>query len=141
MEYTDENRGYIQAQERARQVVEFKGLRYENITPTDVDGFFEWHNKVFVFYEYKLAGARMARGQMVAMERLVDGLDAANKTAVLFLCEHTVQNPRRNVDAASAIVKAVYYKGCWHKGNGGTVRERTDAFLKWAKGAEYGAIQ
>jgi len=39
MLYTDDNRGTIQNRERARQIIDFHGLRIRNITPTDIDGF------------------------------------------------------------------------------------------------------
>jgi hypothetical protein len=62
MNYDSLNRGKIQYRERARQIIDFSGIRYDNITPTDIDGFFEKADKAFVFYEYKLEGCEMPHG-------------------------------------------------------------------------------
>ena len=133
MKYDDSNRGKIQNRERARQIIDFSGLRYNNITPTDLDGFFEKGNRVFVFYEYKLPGAEMPHGQKMAMMRLVDGLTKAGKLAALFLCRHNEYNPLSDVKAAQATVEAIYWSKNWHKGHNLTVKEQTDRFLRWGE--------
>ena len=132
MKYDDDNRGKIQNRERARQIIDFSGIRYGNITPTDLDGFFEKGNKTFVFYEYKLPEAEMPNGQRLALMRLVDGLSTAGKSAVLFLCRHNEYNPKADVKAEQAIVEAIYWNKVWHKGSNLTVKEQTDRFMKWA---------
>jgi hypothetical protein len=132
MNYSNENRGIIQNRERARQIIDFSGIRYRNITPTDIDGFFERANEAFVFYELKFNDAEMPTGQKVALERLVDATRAANKKAVLFLCRHEIEDTEKDVDAAKAIVKKFYFNGEWHEGNGRNLKEYSDAFMKWA---------
>lgn len=132
MNYTEVNRGIIQNRARARQIIDFSGLRYGNITPTDIDGFFERANEAFVFYEMKYGNAKMPRGQRVALERLVDIVRAANKKAVLFLCRHDVEDTSKDVDASKAIVVGVYFNGEWHDGKGKTLKEYSDAFMRWA---------
>ena len=132
LEYNTFNRGKIQYRERARQIIDFSGLRYKNITPTDIDGLNEYHNKGFVFYEYKLGNAEMPFGQRTALERLVDAVNAGGKEAVVFLCSHNVANPQEDVDAAEAKVVETYYRGRWHREKGTeTVKQRSDAFLEW----------
>ena len=50
MIYNEENRGTIQNRERARQIIDFHGLRLDGkITPTDSDGEIEYHDKAWVF--------------------------------------------------------------------------------------------
>lgn len=132
VKYDDSNRGKIQNRDRARQLIDFGGLRYNNITPTDIDGFLEKGDRLFVFYEYKLPSAEMPHGQKVALMRLVDGLTKAGKLAVLFLCRHNEYNPLSDVKASKAIVEAIYWNESWHKGHNLTVREQTDRFLRWA---------
>lgn len=133
VKYDDSNRGQIQNRERARQIIDFSGLRYNNITPTDLDGFFEKGNKVFVFYEYKLNGAKMPHGQKLALERVVDGLAKAGKIAVLFLCRHNEYDPLSDVKAVNAVVEAIYWNESWHRGQNLTVKEQTDRFLRWTE--------
>ena len=132
MDYTDLNRGEIQNRVRARQIIDFRGLRYENITPTDIDGMIEYKNKGFVFYEYKLRDAKMSRGQKLALERLADAIWRGKKQSVVFLCVHEADNPFDDVDAANAKVIETYYHGKWHEKDGTrTVKEHTTSFLKF----------
>ena len=48
MEYTNENRGYFQHPERAKQNICFEGIKYGNITPTDIDGCIDYKNKATI---------------------------------------------------------------------------------------------
>ena len=132
MNYSNENRGKIQNRERARQIIDFSGIRYGNITPTDIDGFFERADEAFVFYELKFHDAEMPTGQEVALKRLVDATRAAHKKSVLFMCRHEIEDAAKDVDAAKAIVKKVYFNGEWHNGDGRTLKEYSDSFRKWA---------
>lgn len=132
MIYTDRNRGVIQNRERARQIIDFSGIRYGNITPTDIDGFFEKADEAFVFYELKYGEAEMPRGQQIALMRLVDNLRNAGKKAVLFLCRHDVEDPHDDISAADVTVVALYFNGTWSECNGETLKQMTDRFMKWA---------
>ena len=129
--YEDNNRGKIQNKERAKQIIDFSGVRYGNITPTDIDGYFEKSDKAFVFYEYKLHGVEMPKGQALALTRIVDGLSTAGKDAVLFLCRHEEENPNNDIKASKALVERIYWRGKWHEGIGLTVKEHTDKFMNW----------
>ena len=133
MTYDDANRGKIQNRLRSQQIIDFSGIRYKNITPTDIDGFFEKAGKAFVFYEYKLQGAEIPKGQELALTRIVDGLSTAGKTAVLFICRHNEINPVNDIKAANAIVEKIYWQGKWHKGKNKTVKEHTDKFMNWVE--------
>ncbi len=131
MRYEDNNRGKIQNKERAKQLIDFSGIRYGNITPTDIDGYFEKADKAFVFYEYKLSGAEIPKGQSLALMRIVDGLSTAGKDAVLFLCRHEEENPNNEIRASGALVEKIYWHGKWHEGSGLTVKQQTDKFMNW----------
>ena len=133
MKYDEETRGRIQNKVRARQLIDFSGLKYGNITPTDIDGFIEKGNKIFVFYEYKLKNAEMPKGQELALTRIVDGLSTAGKTAVLFLCSHEEINPQNDIQGADARVEKIYWNKVWHDGKGLNVKDQTDKFMEWAK--------
>lgn len=134
MNYTDKNRGVIQNRERSKQVIDYSGIRYGNITPTDIDGFIEYHDKVYIFYEFKRKGYDMPHGQKLAFMRLVDALFCEKKFALLIRCEHDTFNPNDDIDAANAIVTWVYF------GNGSskegklrrTVKEVTDDWIEYA---------
>lgn len=130
MTYSEQNRGKIQFRDRARQIIDFSGMRFGNITPTDIDGFFERRNEIFVFYEFKYGEAIMPYGQALALKRTIDAIAASGRKAALFVCSHDVGDTEQDIDAAKAKVRWYYYDGkqIWeHKGR--NVKEATDAYL------------
>lgn len=134
MYYTDENRGRIQNRQRAKQIIDFRSLLYGNkITPTDIDGLMEWtsHN-AYIIYEFKLSGASVPYGQQRAIEEIVNDMQKAGKIATAFVCEHEVREPEKDIIAADAIVRKVYWRGKWYVQNERkTVKELTDSFWRY----------
>lgn len=130
MIYTEENRGKIQFRGRARQIIDFSGMRFGNITPTDIDGFFERRDEIFIFYEFKYGGVSMPQGQELALKRTIDAIAASGRKAALFVCSHDVDDVEKDIDAANAKVRWYYYDGrqiMEHKDR--NVKEATDAYL------------
>lgn len=123
-------RGAVSYPERAKQQRDFTGLRYGNITPTDIDGLIEYQNKCYVFYEAKHINAEpMTQGQKLAFERLCDDLQKV-KPSLLILFEHDypVDKP---IDFAKCNVKSYRYNGVWKRpGVVVTVRQLSDSFIK-----------
>lgn len=115
--YTTDNRGSIQFRERRKQIIDFSGLRFGNITPTDCDGFIEYHNKAFVFFEIKHRDAPVPRGQLLALTRLVDDLRSTKKHVALIIAEHKVDNTDDDIQAHLCSVRH-WYNGSWHKFEG-----------------------
>lgn len=118
--------------ERARQIIDFSGLRYGNITPTDIDGCIEYQDKGVAFIEIKHRDATMSKGQELALTRLVDNNSTAGKRAVLFVCEHDVDNCEMDITASRTIVRDIYCNTKWVDGEGRTLKECMDIFIKWA---------
>lgn len=108
-------RGVIQHRERARQLVSFAELRIgDAITPTDIDGLIEYHDKAFFLFELKHADAAVPHGQMLALERLCDAAAAARPMTILAIARH--ETPLyEDVDASRAIVERIRYQGKWHE--------------------------
>lgn len=130
MTYSDENRGTPQFPDRMKQLIRFDGLRLDGgITPTDIDGFFEIHGETFVFFEVKLKGAVLPKGQSLALTRLVDYLTQAGRDAVLFVCVHNVDRDREIMVKDLEVAK-VYYKGRVRKWDGRTLKESVEAFVR-----------
>jgi len=102
-------RGQIFDRSRSRQIIDFSGLRYGKITPTDIDGLIEFRNKYFILIELKLHNAQMPRGQEIAFVRMVLNLKKANKPSVLFIASHDVEDPEDDIDASKAIVTKLYH--------------------------------
>lgn len=134
MQYSDSNRGVIQNRERKRQIIDYSGLRYGNITPTDIDGLIEYHGEAYVLIEIKHGDAQMPYGQRLAIQRIVNDLASTGKLACAMVCTHDVDDVTQDVDAASTIVTAIYYNGEWIDGKGRTLKESTDIVVNHVDG-------
>lgn len=130
MNYTDDNRGTIQYRDFARRIVDFHGLKWGNITPTDVDGFIEFHNKAFILFEFKHVNGEFNRdgGQAKALTRACDSFQSAGKEAVLLICRHDAKG---DIIAANTLVELVYYKGRWYQWQRETLRKVMEKIYKW----------
>jgi len=125
-------RGKIRNREYAKQLRDFSKLRWGNITPTDIDGYFEMDNQIFVFIEIKYGSREMLRGQALALERLVDVV-GETKDAILIIGMHGYE-PAADIDAGSCIVKKYRTRNKWRiPFKEITVREIADIFIKKMK--------
>lgn len=126
----DMERGKIRNRDAGKQIIDYSGLRFNRITPTDIDGLIEFQGKAFIFYEFKYGDAPMPLGQKIALTRMVDAIQSGGTPAMLILGSHN--NPaHEDIDAANAVVRAIYWNGSWGNGCGRTVRDVTDGFLKY----------
>jgi hypothetical protein len=122
-------RGRVTYKSRAKQERDFTGLRYGTITPMDIDGLIEYHNKCYVIYEAKHIGAPpMLDGQRIALERLCDDLQKAKPT-ILIVCEHNTP-ANQAIDFAGCMVQMYRYGGKWHCPRIVSVKDVTDRFLE-----------
>lgn len=129
---TYDKRGKIQYRERARQIIDFSGLQYDKITPTDIDGLIEYKGKAYVFVEMKYSKAPIPYGQRLALERLVQDLTKSGKLATVFLCEHYVSDCEQDIDAKKTIVRSCYFNNKWRTDGKRTLKERLDNFIRFA---------
>jgi hypothetical protein len=123
-------RGEVTYKARAKQERDFTGLRYGNITPTDIDGLIEYKNKCYVFYEAKYVTAPpMSDGQRVAFERLCDDLQKIKPT-LLISFEHSFPADKA-IDFANCDVQSYRYNGEWKKPNKAvSVKRMSDRFIE-----------
>lgn len=123
-------RGGIRNVRRYKQLVDFRGLRYGSMTPTDVDGVLEYDDKLFVVLELKHVSAPpMKVGQRLALERMCIHLTKQRST-ILLLAVHD-KAPEQLIDAAAAIVHSKYFFYQWRQPEQiETVREAADAFIE-----------
>lgn len=127
------DRGVINHRDRAKQLRDFSGLRFGNITPTDIDGLIDFGNKYFIILEFKVEGVEMPRGQEIALERLVDNLQQNNKPsmAIIGIHNHPIQE---DIDCANCLVEKYRYKYNWkNKEQKTTIKEMIDTFLNFYK--------
>lgn len=127
----DSERGKIKFRDRARQIIDFSGIRYGNITPTDIDGLIEYHDKVVVFLEYKYDDNKLPYGQQLALERLANNCHDAGKKSTVIVAEHYVHDCNNDICAADAIVRDFYYDGKWYHDGKAKVKEKIDSFIKF----------
>lgn len=132
MEYKQNNRGKIQFRDRSRQIIDFTGLQYGNITPTDIDGLIEYKGIAYAFIEMKYGVAEMPKGQKLAIERIINDFQKSGKLSAAFLCQHNVENPEIDILAAKTIVRSCYYDKVWRSDGKRTLKQRLDAFIHFA---------
>lgn len=106
-------RGAIRNVEHALQVADFTGLRHGNSTPTNIDGFEEFQNRLFVLFEGKHGAAEMPRGQELALERLCDACASDTREAVFFVVRHNTPASAA-INYARTTVTRYRWRGKWH---------------------------
>lgn len=124
-----DNRGKINYKSRSKQVKDYSGVRYGNITPTDIDGFLDFGNKIFAVLEYKHVNApSLTYGQELALVRLVDTLAKTTPTIGIIATHET--NDNEEIDCANAMVEKYRSSGKWINATDLTVKMLLDKFLK-----------
>ena len=99
-------RGEIIHKARASQLNDFSGLRYGKITPTDIDLFMDFGNKVFIVGEIKYKNKPCDGGQYLAILRFVDRLaKTGDIKALMFIAEHETHDPEEAIDVANCIIR------------------------------------
>lgn len=81
-------RGKIREREFAKQIRDFSGLRFNNVTPTDVDGLIEFNNCIYILIEAKFQEDKLPDGQLRALTNLVDTVFDASKKGLLIIAIH-----------------------------------------------------
>lgn len=106
-------RGYYKSRAHARQLVTFQNMRFGNITPTDIDVFMDFQNRLFIIGETKYGNADLPFGQRLAIERMCDSMHSPpNRWAVAFILHHNTQG---DIDVAETLVSAYRWNKEWRK--------------------------
>lgn len=103
-------RGVIHNRNRAKQIINFGGLLYGNITPTDIDGSIDFHGKCLVFIEYKYRDTPLPAGQRLAFERIASG---RSEPSIFIVASHNIYNPDQDIDGATSLVREYFFSGKW----------------------------
>ena len=128
------DRGKIRNRSQAQQIRDFSGLRWGNITPTDMDAFIEYQNKAYILIEIKFGNSDIYGGQQLAFERLVN--DLKGKPTILILARHD-DPPETDIDAANCKVVKYYFRKIWHKEIlNRTLKEFCDWFIEYIQTLE-----
>ena len=85
----------------------FDGLRYGNITPTDIDSLIEYKNQLWLMFEAKLAGKDVPQGQRLALERFIHDIRIVNKHGIAMIVEHNVQDTGKDIFLKDCYVREI----------------------------------
>jgi len=124
--------GKITYRKRAQQLIDYSGLRFGNITPTDIDGFIDYHGECFVIIEYKYGSKDLPTAQRSAFETLANN---CTKPTLFVVAEHHVENTEQDIEAGTCKVRETYSPGIgWRKCKESTVKELVEAWLGFIAG-------
>lgn len=127
MEYTKQARGVIQNREAASRINDFSGLRWGKITPTDIDLFLDFQNRIFIVGEGKTEGLELKYGQKLALTRLTDACEKVG--ASLLLVWDIPRDLEGDIPTHSMIVRTSYKDSRWNDEYAGvTVKHAIDMF-------------
>ena len=121
---------------RAKQLLDFNGLKWGNIRPTDMDLSVEFQGRTFIFGEIKGMGRDITAGQRYHLEALVKGLRKGGCTAYAFLAHHSEADAKKDVFVADCGVTKVYNGVQWFTPEQETVWELMNAIHKEHKEGE-----
>ena len=128
--YTDSRRGAIHNREYATQVKDYTGLRFGNITPTDIDGLIEYKDKAYVYIELKYKDAELPRGQRLALERQCDDMQRVKPT-ITIIASHSETG---DIDVANTTVTEYRFWGAWRtRDTTTTTYDLISKFFSWVE--------
>jgi hypothetical protein len=130
-------RAEINHLDRFKQSLAFSGMiRHRNISPTDIDMFYDYNGKAFVYGEgkaeerYNTVG--LEYGQRKALENLVNSNARAGHKAIAIIFTHQSKSDEL-IYVKDKPVREIYFEGVWSKCNGKTVIEVVDRFERYCK--------
>jgi len=127
----DSQRGEIRNKDHV-PTKDFSGLRFNKITPTDIDGFMDFGNKTFVFIELKYGTSLLSIGQRLALERLCDSCADSGKIAVVLLAHYT-DSGQVEIKVADLQVSKIRMNKKWIEPKKAmSVRQAIDQLLLWS---------
>lgn len=102
-------KGQIYNRPRSNQKLDYSGLNYDGITPTDLDGLTEYKNRGYIFIEAKYRNNLLPVGQRLAIERLVIDTAKSGKKSIALVVEHYIDDPLIDVPVADCILREYFY--------------------------------
>lgn len=104
-----EKRGSYNHRRMGKQLLRFDGISYGNVTPMDIDGFIEWHDKKRVMLEIKLQNVPILTGERLALERMVDDFARLGKESMAVIADHKVFDTNEDVIVRDCLVREIYH--------------------------------
>ena len=100
----------IRNRDFVRQIKDFSGLSFGRIYPTDIDGFLDFNDEVFIFIEAKHGDGTPKGGQKLALERLCDACAIAGKNSIVLVANHDDDG---DIDIGALFVSNIRFNGKW----------------------------
>ena len=117
----------IKNREYLARIKNFSGLRFGSISPTDLDGFLDFGNRLFIFIETKFADSELRGGQKLALERLCDACQTEHRTSILIVTNYQHEG---EIDIAETIVQQYRLRGRWYESTDIRLRDAIEMFYK-----------
>ena len=119
--------GLIRNSNQAKQGVDFTGLQWGKIHPTDIDFAIEFKNEVLILGEVKRKSSDMALGQKLLLERLCDSWHTG-KSFIIF-AHHEYDDETTDIPVDECEVYKLYYQGNWYD-RSGSVKNKIEEILR-----------
>lgn len=116
----------IRNREYAQRIKDFSGLRFGKISPTDIDGFLDFGDRLFVFIETKFGNSPLPYGQCLALQRLCDATQSETRESILLVASYDIEG---DIDIAETVVKQYRHRGRWFDSPDMTVRDVIEIFI------------
>ena len=100
--------GHIRNREQLMQTVDFGGLKYGTIRPTDIDAVIEFKDMAYVLVEIKRKSSGLPYGQRTCIERMANDLSANKKDVLAIVAEHSVKKCDAIIPLAECGVREIY---------------------------------
>lgn len=92
-----------------KQLIDFSGLEWGSIHPTDIDATLEFRNKLFIIIEAKLRGKKMGDGQKYLIQNICNSIHRPNlKYCYGFLVDHDVADTSKPIMLVNCTVREIY---------------------------------
>jgi len=106
------NRGEIYNRDKASTIRDFSGLKYGKITPTDIDAFLDFKNRLFILIEGKEDGVPVPKGQMIALKRIANACNSKTRSCILVIVNNKY-NENGDVNYSESLVRSYYHESKW----------------------------
>ena len=101
----------IRNSNQTKQGIDFTGIEYGKIHPTDIDAVLEFDNEALILMEVKKKGNKIPIGQRLVLERIANSWHT-NKSVVLYVT-HSFKNDNKDIPLSECNVDSVYINKEW----------------------------
>ena len=105
-------RGAVRDEAMYTQLKDYSQIRYGKITPSDIDGFLDFNDKLFVFLELKYIGTELKGGQRLAYQRVCDACQKEGRESLVIVAHHNYP-PEQTIPVHEIPVSEIRYRGEW----------------------------